>query len=231
MDKITVAVTSFNRFDSTIKSFEKVIDDERIGEFLILDDASRDESFFKLDKFFKGNKKVKVIGRISNAGMQQNKRDAVALSQNSWCVLLDSDNEIDSSYIDKLDAIPALYETLIYAPMRALPTFLYDEFAGEYIHRGNVKQFVKKPFFGALINTSNYFVHRDTYCRHYEYNPLIKGTDTANHFYNHLNKGGGFYVVPGLEYQHKISDDSEFMKEVHYNMASAMEIEKKLLEL
>lgn len=231
MELINISITNYNRFESTIKSFEQVINDERVGQFLILDDASTDDSYFKLDKHFKDNDKVRIMGNLSNVGMQRNKRNAVALSLYSWVILLDSDNEISTDYIDKLEKIERLYEGLIYAPARALPTFIYDEFAGEFIHRSNVKHFVKKPFFGAMINTSNYFVHKETYCRNYEYNPDIKGTDTANHFYNHLKNGGGFYVVPGLEYQHKISDDSEFMKDVHYNMMKAKEIEEKLLQL
>jgi glycosyltransferase involved in cell wall biosynthesis len=234
MQPITLAITTFCRFSLTIKSFEKVIDDPRINDIVIVDDASPDDSGRMLSDYFDGNDKVRVIIQPVNRSMQLNKADAVALSKNEWLILLDSDNEISVDYIDALEReyeVNGFKEDTIYAPVRALPTFIYNEFEGETIDRHNVKDFVKKGFFGAIINTSNYFIHRDTFTSNYKFQPEIKGVDTAAHFLRHLQNDGKFHVVKGLEYLHAISDDSEFMKEVNYNMGCAMAIEKKLLEL
>jgi glycosyltransferase involved in cell wall biosynthesis len=229
MQPITLAITNFNRFELTVKSFANVVHDDRVKEILILDDHSTDGSFEKLVEFFDGNDKVKVIQQVTNVGMQQNKHDAVALSKFDWVILFDSDNEISEDYIDKIEALGKLDEDLIYAPSRALPTFIYDEFSSLLIHRHNVREHIKTPFFGALINTSNYLVNKLTYCQNYKFNPEIKGTDTANHFLNHLKNNGSLYIVPGLQYKHLTHSGSEFMKDVHYNMEQAQKIDKQLL--
>lgn len=231
MEKLSLAITNYNRFDLTIKSFEKVIDDERIGEILILDDCSTDGSFEKLSEMFEYSKNVKVVQQLNNVGMQKNKHDAVALSKHDWVILFDSDNEMNTDYIDAIEALGELDENTIYAPTRALPTFIYDDFSGHIINKKNVKKYIHQNFFGALINTSNYLVNKNTYCKNFHFNPEIKGTDTANHFLNHLINNGDFYVVPGLEYNHLTHQGSEFMKDVHYNMSSAVNIERKLFLL
>lgn len=231
MKQISLSVTSYNRFESTVKSFANVLDDERIGEILVLDDCSTDDSFSKLVAHFDGNEKVKVLQQVFNRSMQQNKADAVMLSKFEWCILLDSDNEINTDYIDNLFALPEWEEGTIYAPMRAKPKFIYDAFAGHTIDKVNVHKYVNMPLFGALINTSNYFVNRDFYADVYKFNPEIKGTDTANHFVNHISAGGSFHVVKDLEYIHAISTDSEFMKDIHYNMEQAKKIDEKLLAM
>ena len=231
MKKLSVCVTTYMRFDLTIKSFEQVIDDDRIYQILLLDDCSKDGSFEKLAERFENSNKVKVVQQILNRGMQINKSDAVRLSPTNWCILFDSDNVISKEYIDKIFELPAWDDDTIYAPSRALPTFIYDEFAGQTITKANVSGYVGKNFFGAMINTCNYFLNRDFYIKSFKYNPLVKETDTANHFYNHLKNNGKFYVVPDLEYSHLVHENSGFMQNVHYNMASAMDIEKQLMQL
>lgn len=42
---ITLALTHWNRFDMLCESFAQVIDDERIGEIVIVDDHSDDGSY------------------------------------------------------------------------------------------------------------------------------------------------------------------------------------------
>jgi len=234
MQPLTIVVTSFNRYELTIKSFEKVIDDNRISEILIVDDASTDGSGKRLAQHFFRHPKVKVIIQAENRTMQLNKADAVFFATNDWVILLDSDNEISTGYIDALEQHEKLYrfnEGTIYAPVRALPNFIYDRFEGITIDASNVRFYVGLPYFGAMINTCNYLVHRETYLENFQFDKDIKGVDTAAHFLRHLTNKGKFHVVENLEYFHAISKDSEFMKDVHYNMACAMDIEKKLLEL
>lgn len=231
MKNISVAVTTFNRYDLTIKSFEKIIDHPQVSEIIVVDDASTNGDGKRLADYFKGHPKVKVIRQAINRTMQRNKADAVSFANNNWVALIDSDNEINSDYLDTFLSIENPQPDTIYAPQRATPQFLYDDFAGATIDKFNVKGYIKVPLFGALINTCNYIVHRDTYINTFEYQPEIKGTDTAAHFLRHLKNGGKFHVVKGMEYIHAISNDSEFMKDVHFNMASAMDIEKKLLEI
>jgi len=214
-----------------VRSFEQVINDERIDEIIIQDDYSNDGSYAKICTKFIENDKVKIFRNEYNLGMSRNKAEAINNANNKWCILFDSDNILGKDYLDVLEKFYPEYPENIYAPEKALPTFIYSEFVNRVISRKNIAEFIPKQFFGALINTCNYVVHRDTYMKNYLHNPQIKGTDTAWHFYNHLKNGGKFYVVKGLQYEHTVHPESTFMQDVHYNMAKAVEIENLLKEL
>lgn len=234
MQKLSLAITTYNRFDLTIKSFEKVIDDPRIDEIVIVDDASTDGSGERLTEYFKDNSKVKVIIQAQNRSMQQNKADAVSFCSNEWIILLDSDNEISEKYIDALEACynnVGFDKDTIYAPVRALPTFIFDRFEQITIDKSNVHFYVNMPFFGAMINTCNYMVNKEVYGKNFKFEPSVKGVDTASHFVRHLTNKGKFHVVKDLEYFHLTHSGSEFMKFVDYNMAMAKEIDEKLLAM
>lgn len=231
MQPISIAVTSFNRYTSTIHSFIKVIDDPRVDEIVIVDDASTDGSGKALARSFFDHPKVKVIIQAENRTMQLNKADAISFCKNDWVLILDSDNDLDEGYLNALYRVGSLDEDTIYAPSKALPVFEYDAFEGMTISKENVRHFVRVPLFGCLINTCNYVCNKTFYLNVFQFNDKIKGVDTANHFFNHMVAGGKFYVVPNMSYNHAISKDSEFMKEADYNMACAAEIDKKLLAL
>lgn len=227
----TFAITHYNRFDLLMKSFPSLINDERVNDILIMDDASTDGSLEKILKEFEGNNKVRIIRNVTNQGMSRNKSIAVGYSYNPFVILFDSDNIIETKYLDAIDKIKIFQSDTIYSPARAWPVFNYDELAGKTIDRGNVKKFMDFPQFGAMINTCNYVCHRDFYLKNYNYNPEIKGTDTAWHFYNHLKNGGKFHIVPDLEYFHLVHKDSTFMEHADYNMAWAERINQMLREL
>ena len=42
---VTLAITTYNRIDMTVKSFAQVLDDPRITEIVIVDDHSTDQIF------------------------------------------------------------------------------------------------------------------------------------------------------------------------------------------
>lgn len=227
---ISVAVTTFNRYNSTIKSFEKVIDHPFVTDIVVLDDASTDGSDKKLKDHFVGAKKVRFISQVENVGMQMNKKHAIGLALEENVLILDSDNVVDADYIDLVQKVGFDYKTIL-APQRALPNFIYDQFAGERINKGNVHKFIDMPYFGALINTCNYVVNKFFYYQTHQENKAIKGCDTAWYFYLHLKNGGEFFVVPGLQYFHQVHDGSEWLKDAAYNMQSAKEIENLLKQL
>jgi len=102
MDKISIAVTSYNRYGLTIKSFEKVIDHPNVSEIIVVDDASTNGDGKRLADHFKGHPKVKVIRQAINRGMQKNKCDAISFCKEKFAIILDSDNSLDSSYIDAI---------------------------------------------------------------------------------------------------------------------------------
>src|SRR3954469_23730640 len=102
---ISLCITTYNRFDLTIESFRQVIDDPRISEILIVDDNSKAEIFNLFSGMVSSDPnqaKIKLFRNFENLGMSRNKARAVELASNPWCIVLDSDNVIDSAYLDAL---------------------------------------------------------------------------------------------------------------------------------
>lgn len=228
---ISLAITTFNRYELTIKSFEKVLLDKRIDDIVIVDDKSTDQSFIKLANYFYGNSKVRTIQQAENRGMSVNKMCAISLCRNEWVIILDSDNELSSEYIDALYELGEWKEDTIYAPEWAKPTFDYRQWSGICFDKNNIKEYIGKPYFGAMLNTSNYVVNKNFYLKCYKEDKSIKETDTIHHLKNHLEQDGKFYVVPNMQYQHLVHENSGFMLNVNYNMAKSFEIEKQIMEL
>lgn len=229
--QICLAITTFNRLELTIKSFRNVMNDPRLSEILILDDKSTDGSFERLQNHFSEFQKVRVMQQLSNQQMQENKKCAIALSKNPWVCIFDSDNEIDESYLDALEAVGELDPNTFYLPDAALPKFVFSHLAGLTFDRHTVIQYMDDSMFRICLNTCNMVVHRDTYLSHYKFDPEIKATDTLNNNYNHLLAGGKFHIVKGMKYKHLVHDDSGFLKDCDYNMAKAKELEMKIRAL
>jgi glycosyltransferase involved in cell wall biosynthesis len=230
---LSLCVTTYNRAQMCIDSFKEVIDDERINDILILDDCSTDGSYASLRKHFKGNEKVRVVQQMFNRGMSINKRDAIALAKNEWVIIFDDDNKIEQAYLNSLAATPDIFENVkeIYLPDFAKPTFDYRSYGGRWFDASTINRVSSLPMFGALLNTCNYVVNRDFYIKTWVFNKEMKGTDTIWHALQHLKAGGEFYVVPGMEYEHRVHDESGFMKDVDYNMHWAIELENQIKKL
>ena len=63
MNKISIAATTYNRFETTIKCIEKIKDDDRVSDILILDDCSTDGSYERLVDYYEGDRKAIVTGK------------------------------------------------------------------------------------------------------------------------------------------------------------------------
>lgn len=229
---ISLCITTYNRYDLLLESFDKVLGDPRISEIVIVDDCSSPETFCLLSETlnspaYKG--RVKIWRNTGNIGMSRNKARAVELATNPWCILFDSDNVIDSSY---LDALPQyLAPSVIYCPDFAKPQFDYRKYAGQTINADNAAKIMSKPMGECIFNTCNYLVNREEYLRVYEYNPDMKGTDTIWFNYLWLKAGNSFYVVPGMEYMHRVHAGSGFMADVDYNLMQSKEVKKLITSL
>lgn len=229
--KLSLAITTYMRYDLTIQSFAKVIDDERIDDIVLLDDASPDNSYERLRDYFAGNDKVTVRRQIANRGMSLNKAHAIALCKNDWVIIFDSDNVLEKSYIDALEAVGEFNEDTLYLPVGALPNFPYAKYSGQTIDRNNIKDCMGDPMFRCSLNTCNCLVNKDFYRRVFKEDETIGCADTINHCFNHLMAGGKLYFVPNLTYFHLVGPQSAFMENVSYNMAKAKEIENKIMQL
>lgn len=246
--KLSLAITTYNRYDFTIESFAQVIDDPRIDDIVILDDCSTDGSYERLRDYFEGNEKVRVIRQAQNRGMSLNKRDAIALSKNQWAIIFDSDNIIGPDYLDAFgkytgifeDGLSSTWQEFIYCPDFAKPQFDYRKYiygnpnhpsrSGIYA-KAESKFEIKNDDFNCLMNTANYIVNRDYYLKTYQFNSDHVASDTIWHNYNHLKSGGMFSVVPGMQYQHRVHPGSGFLQDADYNMKKSAEVRKLIMQL
>lgn len=232
--KLTLAVTTFNRYDLLLESFAQVIDDHRIDEILICDDHSKEEYWNKIKELPKFNPKIKVVRQLENRGMLVNKRDAVFNSKNEWVIIFDSDNVIGKEYLDALEKLHPNIDSpskFIHCPEFAKPNFCYRDIP----HSFNIKMGWRPDFSNDMVscffNTCNYVVNRKEYLSVWEENKDVIAADTIWFNYLWLKSGNYFNVVEGMEYFHRVHESSGFLKDVNQNMAKAEEIKKLIMEL
>lgn len=235
--KLSLAITTYNRFDLLIKSFSKVLTDPRITEIIISDDASDPEFFIPLVDFIQSlpsNVTIPTLYRQPrNVGMALNKRKAVELCYNEAVILLDSDNVIDSSYIDAVVNQQDRFEhgNTILCPSFARPNFNFRSYNNCYINRYNAHKSMNDEAFRCLLNCCNYVVPRTKYLEVFQHDTTVKATDTIAFNYQWLKKLCMFFVVPGMEYDHLVHNGSGFLQDAKYNMQRAREYEDMIRAL
>jgi glycosyltransferase involved in cell wall biosynthesis len=220
LNKISLAITSHNRSNKTIRSFSNVLSDDRITEIIIVDDHSDDKNFNDLSNQINLLKspKLKIHRNTKNLGAFLNKCRAIDLTSNDWVILLDSDNIIDSNYLDSLPT--ELDSKTFYLPSVAecsSPHLDYSRYSGKLLGIDDFRGLMHSQDANdqCLINTGNYLVNKHTYtscvkaCKN-PINPL--GVDVLYLlclcFRN--EKDFKLNVVPGLKYQHDITSDNSW---------------------
>lgn len=212
--KLTLALTTHNRPDMTVKAFERVANDNRIDEILIVDDHSEEENYHRLIELCLNiDGPIRFLRNEKNLGCYHNKREAVALSSNEWVILFDSDNIIDKSYLDALEKHRFNNDT-IYAPDFAKPHFDYTAFSNILIDKVNVASMMKRKGFDCLINTCNYVVNKAEYLKVWKNHKEPWTADTLFHNYNWLMAGNKIQVVGGMRYDHLVHDGSHYKEHV-----------------
>jgi glycosyltransferase involved in cell wall biosynthesis len=245
---LSLCITTFNRFELLKESYAQVIDDTRISEIIIVDDCSTEPGIKEKVNGLAGGK-VKVYHQAQNRGMSRNKADAISYASNEWCIIFDSDNVIGKDYLDAFfnyagGAMEIIKEKerYIFCPDFAKPDFDYRAYrqgggGSRHIYRAGIygsseaRVEIKHDDFNCLLNTCNYIVHRDTYLKIYQFNPTHIASDTIWHNYNHLKAGGRFWIVPGMQYYHRVHKGSGFLQGVDYNMRTQAEVRKMIMEL
>jgi len=209
---ISVCITTFNRTDLLFESFAQIENDERVSEIVIVDDHSTLDIQWILADRLKGPK-FKFITNERNLGCYANKREAVSRASSEWVILFDSDNILTPQYIDRIEnlMIAGVNLKTLYQPEFARPHFNFAEFSGINFTKANVaKHAAHNVTFCTMLNAMNYFVNRDEYLRVWE-NRLEPWTaDSLFQNYNWLNAGNSIYVVPGLEYDHRVHEGSHY---------------------
>lgn len=225
-ESLSLCITTWQRDKMTVNSFSKVLEDPRITEIVIVDDASDDIIWRRLQRSC-NHPKIKLFRNQKNKGCYFNKQQAVKEATSDWVILFDSDNTLTKDYLDALFSVEWKKYT-IYAPEFARPVFDYRHFTGSVITKANAGSFIGKKMFDCMINTCNYFVNKEEYLRIFDSNIEPWTADTIFHNYNWLKAGNTIHVLKGMQYDHLIHDQSHYKKYVHKTGNLFREIEKRI---
>jgi glycosyltransferase involved in cell wall biosynthesis len=243
---ITIAITTHNRtrlLQRCIESIHASIKETGtsiITEILIVDDASTDNEvpFFisqllnnRLPKNLYPDVEYRMVFNELNLGMSRNKAKAISLAKNDWVIIFDSDNFMMSEYLKAIEneVKKTLLPHTIYAPEKALVNFDYSYLRGITLTKDNASGFANSmPMFGAMMNTCNYLVPKESYGTVYRHNPNASCADTINFNYDWLTEGNSIYVVPNMLYAHDVHDESGFKLNIHDSMRHAMFLENRI---
>lgn len=230
MRKISLCLTNYNRLELLLKSFADVYDDERIGEVVISDDASDIEIYNELKRITDTMPKVKLYRNENNMDCFLNKAISITLARNEYCILLDSDNHIDKSYIDKIYE-HEWEENIALMPDWAMPLFSYTDYSGLVITKDNVSQYIDKPMLETCLNCANYFVNREFYLNVFNDSVDPVTSDSLWQNYNWLLNGGKIHIVSGLRYEHLVHELSHYRNNVHRTGTFREELIEKIRNL
>lgn len=205
---ISVCLTNFNRSKLLFDAIANVLFDDRVTEIIISDDCSRDEVFSSVVWYFKEHTKVKIYKNPVNIDCYHNKAKSIELATNQWCCLWDSDNIFGKDYIDRLEnlIVAGLNDKTAYAPSFAKPHFNFEQFAGVNINKSNIAGLINHDKIQTMLNAMNYFVNRDEFLRVFD--PTIKPVTSDSIYHNSrwLEMGNSIYIVPGLQYEHRVNN-------------------------
>lgn len=231
MQKVSLCITNYNRFDLTVKSFEHVLYDDRIKEVIIVDDCSDENIYKQLSNYCKAFHKIKLFRNEVNLDCYLNKKQAIKKASSEYCILLDSDNIVLPDYLNKIYAHD-WHEDTIFQPSFAKPHFDYTQYEGLTITRENVAAFMKMQMFSTMLNTNNFFVNRSEYLNCFDDKVDPVTSDSIYFCYCWLARGNKIFVIPDLHYFHLVHNKSHYQNNVARTPNGLHEeIEQKLYEL
>lgn len=189
------------------------MNDDRIGEFVIVDDASPAHIYAELEGFFKGNPKVKLYRNEKNLDCHRNKMEAVDKASHEYVILFDSDNILTTDYIDKIYDQHWSPERIL-QPTFAKPHFDFRKYNSLLVNRKNVAKYAHDSTFTTALNAMNFFVCRDMYRD--VWNDKVDPVTSDSIYFNYcwLAESNSIYFVPGLEYDHRVHAGSHYQQNV-----------------
>lgn len=211
---ISLAITSYNRFDFTINCFEQVLNSDLVSEVVIVDDCSDDGSYEKLINFYSLEPKVKIFRNEHNLGCAFNKRRAVELVSCEFVAVIDSDNIIDESYIDTIFDYD-WNEDIIFQPEWLMPYFDFRAYSGLSLTRNNIAQWIRQPLVETLLNAHNFFVNKKNYLEVSQGLEDAVTSDSILFALKWLESGRTIFVCPELRYWHSVHPKSHYRTENH----------------
>lgn len=213
---ITAAFTNYNRTDLLFEAIAPFLADERISEIVISDDHSSDDVYQTVVWKYNGIDKVKIYRNETNLDCYRNKRQAVELATNEWVLLLDSDNIFSPEFIEVLFSQQKWNTKWAYAPEWARPHFNFTQISRTALSKNNISTYLDKGSCSTMLNAMKYLVNRDEFLRVWGLSGNVDPVTSDSLFqnYNWLKGGNSIYVVPGLQYDHRVHDGSHYQKNV-----------------
>jgi glycosyltransferase involved in cell wall biosynthesis len=212
--KISVCYTTFKRTDLLFESVKPFLNDDRVSEIIISDDCSPTHIYTELEGFFTGMDKVKLHRNGRNLDCYSNKREAISRAMNEYVLILDSDNIFSTEFIDVIYAQHWAPERIL-QPTFARPHFDSRKYNSLLANRKNVAKYAHESNFTTALNAFNLFVNREKYLEVWDGNVDPVTSDSIYFNYCWLKSGNSIYFVPGLEYDHTMSNDSHYKLNVN----------------
>lgn len=208
---VSVAIPTYKRTDLLFEAVKTFINDDRVSEIIISDDASPAHIYAELQGFFNGIPKVKLSQNKRNLDCHFNKFEAVVRASNEYVILFDSDNVLTTEYLDVIFAQHWAPERIL-QPSFAKPHFDFRKYNSLLVHRNNAAKYASDSTFTTMLNAQNFFVNRDRYMEVWDDKVDPVTSDSIYFNYKWLEAGNSIYVVPGLEYFHRVHEGSHYQQ-------------------
>lgn len=212
---ISLCLTNYNRRELLFEAFEQVVDDPIISEIVIVDDNSDVTTYqYLMQRLYKCdfyNQKVKLFLNEKNLDCYKNKREAVSKATNEWVILFDSDNIMTKDYVDRIYSVKNQWsKKQVLQPSAAKPHFIFNQYSGIVVSKQNVAKYMNDATFQTMLNAMNYFVNRDEYLRVWDSSVDPVTSDSLYQNYRWLDAGNSIFVLPELEYTHRVHSGSHY---------------------
>jgi len=213
---ISICFTHWNRVEMLYDAIRPFLQDSRVTEIVISDDASHLELYNTMYWQYASVDKVKIFRNNNNIDCYHNKAKAIELATNEWVCILDSDNLFNKEFVDRLENlwVAGLNEKTVYQPEFAKPHFDFRHLAGVNLNKGNVANYIHDDRTQTCLNAFNYFVNRAEYLKVFDPDMKPVTSDSIYHNYRWLDAGNSIYIVPGLSYQHRVHNGSHYQQNV-----------------
>lgn len=246
MDEITLAIPFYNTsryFEEAIKSS---LNSDFIKEIVVNDDGSTEEEWKKLNQIAStlNTNKIKLFRNEVNIGGFRNKYTAVKNSTCEWVYLLDSDNHPAETTIKIIQSIDNPDKDICYIPQKLL-LYKDDGYRNEVFYNFKYEKIgideaqdallKKTKYIDWFLNTGNFVFNREKYLE-----KLKDGYENLNEpvyacsiafSYHWMSKGGFYKVVPGMEYYHRLREDSYWNSCGSNSDYSAQYYHQKIIDL
>jgi hypothetical protein len=231
--KISLAITHFNRSSLVVGALCNALYDDRIDDIIIYDDASSPEEFSRMQANIANlSPKISIRRGEQNFGAYKSKIMAISYCKNEWAIILDSDNALSETYVDRLYHISAWNPKLIYCPTSANPYFNFKLFSDTEINLEKARELILNnphpKLFRNFINDGNYFVNVQKYldCAKDNQDICVQASDVAAFNYLWLKSGGSLYAVSNLSYYHRQHSGSYWLS----TMTDSKKVLNKIIE-